>query len=184
MHGTPSDAGSLDGFVCDHYAMVLSFCSALLGDRSEAEDLAQEVFLVACRKLDQFDASRPAGPWLRGIARNLARNIAREKHPLSYLDNEALVWLEEMYSRVEARAGRTGLDKQDALGECLGALPEADREYIRMRYQQGRSYSEISTSLQTSVENVKKRLYRIRRRLADCVLDRLGGANGGTRQDV
>ena len=153
--------------------MVLSFCTMLVGGRGEAEDLAQEVFLVVCRKFERFDASRPAGPWLRGIARNLARNAGRRSYPVSYLSHSALEWLEGVCRRIEARPGQQWASKLDALEECLAELAEADRSYISLHYHQGHSYQEISSILKTSVENVKKRLYRVRRRLADCVLGRL-----------
>ena len=169
---------SLDQLVREQYAMVLSFCTMLLGGRSEAEDLAQEVFLVACRRSDDFDASRPAGPWLRGIARNLARNAARRRHPVSYLSGSALDWVESVYRRIEARPGQAWADRLDALVECLAALVERDRSFISLHYFQGQSYQEISTRLETSVENVRKRLYRVRRRLADCVLRRLEVSDG------
>lgn len=164
---------SLENLVREHYPMILSFCSMLLGRPADAEDMAQEVFLVACRRADAFDASRPAGPWLRGIARNLARNAARRRHPVFYLSGSALDWLEGVCQRVEARPGQAWADKLDALRECLAALVEGDRSYISLHYFQGHSYREIGERLQTSVENVRKRLYRARRRLADCVLRRL-----------
>ena len=153
--------------------MILSFCTMLLGARGEAEDLAQEVFVVACRRSEDFDASRPAGPWLRGIARNLARNASRRRHPVSYLSGAALDWLESVCRRIDARPGEAWADKLDALRECLAALVETDSSYISLHYFQGHSYQEIGERLETSVENVRKRLYRVRRRLADCVLRRL-----------
>src|SRR6185369_1636266 len=44
----------------------------------EAEDLAQEAFVTAFRKLDDFDVDRPFGPWVRSIAFNLLRNHWRK----------------------------------------------------------------------------------------------------------
>ncbi len=166
-------ASFLDQLVREQYAMVLSFCITLLARRDEAEDLAQEVFLVAWRKREQFDPSRPPGPWLRGIARNLARNLARRAHPVSFVGDAALEWLEEVYHRIESRPADQWADKLEALDACLAELDEADRYCLSLRYQQGCSYEELGTRLGTSLANVKKRLYRLRRRLADCVLRKL-----------
>ena len=109
----------------------------------------------------------------RATLRNLARNLARRRHPVSYLSDSALEWLESVCRRIEARPGQAWADRLDALVECLAALAERDRSFISLHYFKGRSYQEISARLQTSVENVRKRLYRVRRRLADCVLRRL-----------
>ncbi|MEM9700850.1 MAG: sigma-70 family RNA polymerase sigma factor, partial [Planctomycetota bacterium] len=49
----------------------------VLRDRAAAEDVTQEAFLVAYRKLDEYDPARPFGAWLAGIARNLLRNELR-----------------------------------------------------------------------------------------------------------
>jgi len=168
----------LDQFVREQYAMVLSFCTALLGRREEAEDLAQEVFLVAWRKREEFDARLPPGPWLRGIARNLARNAARRSRPVAFVGDATLEWLEEVHHRIEARPGDQWVDKLEALDACLAELDEADRRSLSLRYHERCSYEEIGARLKTSLANVKKRLYRARRRLADCVLGKLEGADG------
>jgi len=172
--------GFLDNLVREQYAMVLSFCTMLMGERGEAEDVAQEVFLVACRRAEQFDPSRPAGPWLRGIARNLARNAARRRHPVACLGDSTLDWLDGVYQCIEARPGQEWVDRLEALELCLAALGEADRTYIALHYLQGHSYQEVSARLETSLANVKKRLYRVRRRLADCVLAKLEVTDGHT----
>lgn len=166
--------GSLaDQLVREQYPMVLAFCTSLLGSRGEAEDLAQEVFLMAWRKRAGFDRRLPAGPWLRGIARNLARNAARRNQPVAFLDDAALEWLEGAYRRIESRAGERWADKLDALEACLAQLGEADRSCLSLRYYEECSYEEIAARLGTSLENVRKRLYRARRRLAECVLGKI-----------
>lgn len=172
-------ASFLDQHVRENYQMVLSFCTTLLGRRDEAEDLAQEVFLVAWRKRSEFDTRLPPGPWLRGIARNLARNIARRASPVAFVDDATLQWLEEVYRRIESRPGDRWGDKLDALNTCMAELDEADRLALSLRYREQCSYEEIAARLKTSLQSVKKRLYRARQRLADCVLGRLGMADGG-----
>ncbi|MBM4031965.1 MAG: sigma-70 family RNA polymerase sigma factor [Planctomycetes bacterium] len=168
----------LDQWVRQQYPMVLSFCTSLVGRRAEAEDLAQEVFLVAWRKRGELRPSLPPGPWLRGIARNLARNARRRAQPVAFVGDAALEWLEGVYRRIEAPPGEQWADRLDALEACLAELDEADRLHLSLRYDGGCSYDEISARLKTSLESVKKRLYRARRRLADCVLGKLEVADG------
>ena len=172
-----SESQDFDDLVRMHYGMVVSFLASLLGDRGAAEDLAQEVFIVAWKKWEQFDAALPPGPWLRGIARNLARNAVRKVQPLVFLTESALEWLEGIYSGKGSSSRELWTEKLAALEECIARMGEKDARYIEMRYDERLSYKEISSSQQTSLANVKKRLYRIRRRLAECVLKRLEVTN-------
>ena len=57
--------------VREHADMLTVYLRSALGDTSDVDDLFQETMVVAWRRLDDFDQTRPFGPWLRGIARNL-----------------------------------------------------------------------------------------------------------------
>src|SRR5262245_32172101 len=70
-------AGEVEAFgelVQRYQGSVFNVCYRLLGERREAEDLAQEAFLRAYQRLGTFDADRPLGPWLRRVAANLCLN--------------------------------------------------------------------------------------------------------------
>src|SRR5690606_8676992 len=62
-----------------HSRGVLVFLTVRMSNPAEAEDLAQETFLIAWRKLAAFDPDAPFGPWLRGIARHLLQNYWRKR---------------------------------------------------------------------------------------------------------
>ena len=88
MNETPHEliekvlAGDLDQYrliVRIYEADVFRVAAPVLGSRSAAEDVAQEVFITAYRKLDSFDRSKPFRPWLLGIAGNLVRNELRRR---------------------------------------------------------------------------------------------------------
>ena len=62
---------AFDILAAQYRPMLLSYARALLGgDRHEAEDVVQESFLVAHRRLETFRQDEDFGRWLRGIARN------------------------------------------------------------------------------------------------------------------
>jgi hypothetical protein len=63
----------LDSLVRAHQARLRAYLFSRTGDIDAADDLAQEVFLVVFRLIDQYDSARPAWPWLMGIARNELR---------------------------------------------------------------------------------------------------------------
>jgi len=60
-----------------HGNAIYRLAQRYTGDRFLAEDIAQETFLRACARLQSYDRSRPAGPWLFRIALNLCRNRRR-----------------------------------------------------------------------------------------------------------
>src|SRR4030042_4401862 len=60
---------------------VFNVCYRLAGERREAEDLTQEAFLRAFRRLAAYDDSRPFGPWMRRLAAHLSLNQLQRKTP-------------------------------------------------------------------------------------------------------
>ena len=75
------DIDALSELVKQYQGNVRACLAVRLTNRHEAEDLAQEVFLVAFRKLNEFDADKPFGPWIRTIAFYLLRNFWRKHKP-------------------------------------------------------------------------------------------------------
>jgi RNA polymerase sigma-70 factor (ECF subfamily) len=65
--------GEVEAFgevVARYQQSVFNVCFRMLGERMEAEDLAQETFIRAYTRLETFDTERPFGPWIRRVATN------------------------------------------------------------------------------------------------------------------
>ena len=76
-----AQTGDLDAFsdlVKRYQGNVRACLLVRLHSKHEAEDLAQEAFITAFRKLDEFDEDKSFGPWIRTIAFNLLRNYWRK----------------------------------------------------------------------------------------------------------
>ena len=65
--------------VREHAGMLTVYLRSALGDVSDVDDLFQETMVVAWRRLDDFDHTRPFGPWLRGIAKKLLQAHQRKR---------------------------------------------------------------------------------------------------------
>jgi RNA polymerase sigma-70 factor (ECF subfamily) len=145
---------------------VFNVCFRMLGERREAEDLAQETFIRAYRKLDSFDISRPFSPWIRRIATNLCLNhLEKRRIPQLHLDDErdqtaSSNMLNPERKRIEAEA-------QNTVREAILELPAKYRAVIELRHYQAMSYDEISKALKIPISDVKSHLFRGRRRLAE-----------------
>lgn len=129
-----------------------------------ADDLATETFAIAFRRWGDLDPSRPARPWLYGIAANVARHHRRK---------------EQRMLRAYARAGVTPtVDENDLLGdrlesetaehalaEALAALRPSEREVLLLNAWAELTDSEIADALSLPVGTVKSRLSRAHQHL-------------------
>ncbi|HLO41055.1 MAG TPA: sigma-70 family RNA polymerase sigma factor [Phycisphaerales bacterium] len=166
----PSGREVFEILVTEHADMLAAYTRSLLWSPSAADDLFQETMLTAWKQLAQYDRSRPFGPWLRGIARNLSMEHERKNRirPAS-TDDAVLDALDERYSKL-VPPGYSFRDRADRLLACIPKLPDAMREVIEMMYARGLLIKQIADSLGDNEESVKKRVQRARQLLAQCVL--------------
>ena len=149
---------------------LLAFLRASVSDQHAVDDIFQETMIIAWRRLDDFDRSRSFGKWIRGIAGNLVLAHFRKcgKSSLS-LDESTLVWLESRFAQIQSVKGDTLGEKLELLRECIAALSPEYRDTIDARYFQRLSLDEIVERTGVALQTVKKRLYRSKLRLEDCI---------------
>lgn len=154
--------------------MLLTFIRALVRDPGAVDDLFQETLVTAWRNLDRFDRSRPFAPWLRGIARKhaLAHHRRRGRMPI-HCEEQVIDHLDRRLDQISRRVGDTWEEKIDALETCLEALPEPSRTMIDLHYREALDTERIALRTDLHRETVKKRLQRVRLKLAEC-LERKG----------
>ncbi len=111
----------------------------------EAEDLAQETFVIAYRKLAEFDAERPFGPWVRSIAFNRLRNHWRKFRVTSIGGNEELEALIDQ--GIAARYTGNEGSELAALRDCLEQLDGPALALINRRYADEASVRDIAAEL-------------------------------------
>lgn len=156
-----------------HQAMVFQLALALLGDREEALDISQEVFLRVFRTLGSFRGDATLRTWIYRIVINQTRNRQR-----SWIRRrrDAQVSLEDYASaHGEPRATRqVGPDIQlerlqlaGRMRAAIGALPFDQRSTLVLREFHGMRYQEIAFSLGVTVGTVKSRLARGRAALRE-----------------
>ena len=157
--------------VAEHQRMVVQLAVNLLGDRDEALDLSQEVFLRVFRTIARFRGQSTLRTWIYRIAVNQARNrhrFWRRRHRADQVSLDAHVATHgEFRSAIEAGPDRVLAQKELAarLQSALDALPFDQRTAIVLREVDGLSYDEIAYSLGVAVGTVKSRLTRARQTL-------------------
>lgn len=152
---------------------VYSLIARMVGDPGTAEDLAQEVFVKAFRRLDTYDPQRKLSSWLFKIAHNATIDFLRRKDPetvaLEGGEEEggglAAVLADESAESPDSRAERRELAR--ALESAIAGLRPGYRELVVMFYCQGISYPEICEITGLPVGTVKTNLHRARKLLAE-----------------
>jgi RNA polymerase sigma-70 factor (ECF subfamily) len=157
--------------VAEHQRMVVQLAMNLLGDRDEALDLSQEVFLRVFRTIQRFRGQSSLRTWIYRIAVNQARNkhrFWRRRHRADQVSlDEHVAAHGEFLSGGESTPDRVLAQKELAarLQSALDALPFDQRTAIVLREVDGLSYEEIAYSLGVAVGTVKSRLTRARQAL-------------------
>lgn len=155
-----------------YYDKVLNLAFRLMGDREEAHDLAQEVFIHAFQAYDRFRGESEVFTWLYRITVNLAKNrykqLQREREHrweiLEEIDEEEEET--EPFEWEDTKLSPETLLEQKELAEAIqkaiDELPEDQRVTLVLRDIEGLSYQEIARIQGCSVEAVKSRLFRAR----------------------
>ncbi|KON67306.1 RNA polymerase sigma factor SigW [Peribacillus butanolivorans] len=150
---------------------VFQICFRMLGNRQEAEDLAQEAFVRAFVNIRSFNIQMKFSTWLYRIATNLCIDRLRKKKPDYYLDaevsgSEGL----NMYSQIASDMAKPedeveSLELQETIQVEIMKLPEKYRSVIVLKYIEELSLKEISEILDLPVGTVKTRIHRGREAL-------------------
>ena len=165
------DEAACTELVGEHQRMVIQLAMNLLGDRDEAVDLSQEVFLRVFRTIHRFRGQSSLRTWIYRIAVNQARNkhrFWRRRHRADQVSlDEHLASHGEFVSDGDATPERVLAQKELAarLQTALDRLPFDQRTAIVLREIDGLSYDEIAFSLGLAIGTVKSRLTRARQAL-------------------
>jgi RNA polymerase sigma-70 factor (ECF subfamily) len=160
-----------------HKQRVFRLTAAILGPgrEPEAEDLTQDAFLLAFRKLDSFRGESLFSTWLLHLARNLAidrRRRADLRRP--HVSVQHLVSLPAAGADPEQAAAAS--QRKERLRRQLEQLPYPQRTAVYLYYWLDCPVAEIAELLELKPDTVKSHLHRARRRLAGHIAPRLGDA--------
>lgn len=149
-----------------HASLVLGFLCRMLGDRSEAEEVLQEVFLQVWRDSMRYDAGRssPRG-WLLLIARSRALDrrratVSRRRREDESARTEAM--------RIVAPLGTRRLEHGESsrrIGSALDRLPPEQRRVLELAFWEGLTQTQIAEALGTPLGTVKSRALLAMRKL-------------------
>src|SRR5580698_3282741 len=175
--GVQGDRDAFGRLVARYQSPVCALAYSACGNVSQSEDLAQETFIVAWRKLSDLREPEKFKFWLFGIARNLISNTARKqtRNPLASaapLDEELT-----MPAPALNPAGHAiSREEEEILWRSLEHIPEAYREPLVLFYREHQSIEQVAATLELSEEAARQRLSRGRKLLQEQVVAFVEGA--------
>lgn len=144
---------------------VMNIAFKRLGDWEEAQDLCQDAFCQAFRKLDQLDVDAAFAGWLTRIVIRMSINRSARRHRTASVDHEVLEATLAIDHEASDEAIRGEHREHVRLG--LQRLGELDRATLSAFYLDGQSLLEMSDRFEAPVGTIKRRLHTARKRLAE-----------------
>ncbi len=137
---------------------ILGFTTRMLGNRSEAEEVTQEVFLRMIDRAEQYDGRAPVASWLFAIAANACRDRLRVSRRAGAVPLEAVP--EPPASDPSAEMNALGAERVRLVRQALALLSHEQREALILARYHDLSYVEIARALGITEGAVKTRIYR------------------------
>lgn len=156
-----------------HQGYLRAFVASRTAYSQDVDDLAQDAFVTAFRKLPELEDSLVFRSWLSGIALNLIRNHQRKHQRMNAEEPDVIQQLLHE-QQVEGRVIHTDANLS-ALSECLLKLEHDQKQVLRAHYAEGLSVKELCQRFSVKHSTMTMRLYRCREWLRQCILDKVSG---------
>ncbi len=153
--------------------MVFTTAARIVGNETDAEDIAQEVFLRAFKHYDSISQSETAGGWLKVVTRNLCINhLTRYRNRWKMFtdqftrrgkgeDVEYFYLPEDESTRLDLE----NIDRREIISQALQALPAKQRVPLILYHFEHMSYKEIARHMGHSLSKIKTDIFRGRKAL-------------------
>ena len=149
-----------------HQSRVIGTVAKMLGDATDSEDNAQQVFIRVWKSAGRYQPTAKFTTWLFKITRNLVFNELRrrKRHPAAHLEQKEEESSFQAADLSTPSPASTMIDSelQAAIQRAIDSLPEAQRMAIVLRRYEEMSYEDIADVLKLSVPAVKSILFRAR----------------------
>jgi len=154
------DLGAFEELVLRHQRFVWAIAYRFLGDRAEAEDIAQKAFLKLLEATPRYCPTAGFRTYLYRIAIRLCIDYARKKRPI--LSEEIA---EQADRSINPAANLIVKERAAEIRRAMDRLPPRQRMAVILKYYEGLSYADIARAMGITVKAVERLLDRARRAL-------------------
>jgi RNA polymerase sigma-70 factor (ECF subfamily) len=153
-----------------HGAAVYRFCAEQLGDREEAQDVLQNVFIQAFRSLHEYEPRSTLRAWLFGIARHRCLDARKSRGRwLRIVDAQAQALPERADTAPDGDARLEAKRLAAALEECVQRLTPKLREAVLLRVRADLTYEEMADACGEQIGTLRVRVARALPTLQECL---------------
>ncbi len=146
--------------IAEHFPRIHRAALVLSGNPWDADDLAQETFLIFAREINRFEGRSSVYTWLYGILLNLDR---RERRRIGMRRQKLRVlWDNEPTGARTTPAAETSIEVGEwkrGLWSFVAKLPDGQRQALVLRFSEHLSYDEIAVVLECPLGTVKSRIF-------------------------
>ncbi len=146
---------------------IFTLVSGMISDRSEAEDVVQEVFFKVYRKMEGFAWKSAFYTWVYRIALNTATDRLKKRSNKKTASLEDLPGYDAPDDSATPGASLSSSELRRTLASAIAELPAKYRDILVLREYEDLSYDEIAEVLSCSKGTVESRLFRARARLKE-----------------
>lgn len=145
---------------------IYAYIRSIVFNRSDAEDLLQEVAEVLWRKIDDFEPGTRFDQWAFGVARNKMLNFQKKKarERVRFSDSFEEVLADEVAAEFAKESGLL-----DALESCVEKLPPDHRELLRQRYEANATSRSVARAVGRSESAISRTLNKVYGLLMLCI---------------
>jgi len=160
-----------ESFVAEHQNLVFGYAYRMLGNRSDAQDIAQETFLRAFRHFDSLRQEPAVRGWLKTVTRNLCLNhLTRYRSRWRFFsdwrrpDHDDPDWdpVDSIPCPSNQDSEVERADQRSLLEQLLAKLPDHQRVPLVLYHFEEMSYEDIASTLKVSLGKVKTDIHRAR----------------------
>ncbi len=165
--------GAFEVLFARYRRRIATFVYGMVGDWARAEDITQEVFLSALRRMRETEREIAFKPWIYEIAKNATFDHfrrARRAEEVSIDADGALAPGDEVRLAERAQTPEAALERSEQVSDLVGAfggLSESHHDILVLRELEGLSYRQIGEQMGLSRPSVESTLFRARRRLSE-----------------
>ncbi|HKL90619.1 RNA polymerase sigma factor [Flagellimonas sp.] len=153
-------------FVDDYKDLVFTLAIRMLGNREEAEEVSQDVFIKVYKSLANFKGDSKLSTWIYRIAYNSCldriKKIKKKRMhtDLNHIDQIAYADLDTAFDKM------VQAERSDMIDRCLSQLSTEDAGVLTLFYLEEKNLQEMEETTNLPVNTLKVRLFRARKRLA------------------
>jgi RNA polymerase sigma-70 factor (ECF subfamily) len=155
------DGAAFETLYRQHATRLYNLASRMIGTHGEADDLLQDIFLLAYRKLGSFRGESSLGTWLYRLAMNHCLDVLRNRQTRMGQQTDSLDEPDAVASRVPVLGAVSRID----LERAIESLPPACRAAFLLHDVEGFGHQEVGTMLGISEGTSKSQVHKARMRI-------------------